>query len=72
MIILSLYLSKGPKIDQYLYYCGRRESVLRYLSIVMDYAYSGVVRRVAQVTVCATWWLGQVGTFVIDFSLIYC
>jgi hypothetical protein len=71
MIVLNQYISKGPEIDQYLYYCGRRESVLRYLSIVMDYSYSGVVRRVAQVTVCTAWWLGRVGTFAIDFALIY-
>jgi hypothetical protein len=71
MIVLSLYLSKGPKIDQYLYYCRRRESVLRYPSIVTDYAYSGVARQVVQVIVCAAWWLGWVGTFVIDFRLIY-
>jgi hypothetical protein len=30
MIVLSLYLSKGPEIDQYFYHCGRRESVPRY------------------------------------------
>ena len=71
MIVLNLYISKGPEIDQYLYYCGRRESVLRYLSIVMDYAYLGVAQRVAQATVCAAWWLGWVGTFAIDFTLIY-
>jgi hypothetical protein len=53
MIVLSLYLSKGPEIDPYLYYCGHRESVPRYLSIVMDYMYSGVVRQVAQTTVRA-------------------
>ena len=39
MIILSLYLSKGPEIDQYLYYCGRRKSVPRYPSIGTDYVY---------------------------------
>ena len=71
MIVLSLYLFKGLEIDQYLYYCGRRESVPRYLSIVMDYAYLRVARQVAQATVCAAWWLGQVGTFTIDFRLIY-
>ena len=79
MIVLSLYLSKGPEIDQYFYHCGHRESVPRYPSIVMDYAYSGVAqwvawrvaRRVAQATVCAAWWLGRVGTFAIDFRLIY-
>jgi hypothetical protein len=71
MIVLSLYIFKGPKIDQYLYYYGHRESVLRYPSIVTDYAYSGVARRVAQATICATWWFGLVGTFAIDFRLIY-
>jgi hypothetical protein len=40
MIILSLYLSKGPKMDPYLYCCRRRESVPRYLSIVTNWAYS--------------------------------
>ena len=48
MILLSLYLSKSPEIDQYLYYYGCRESVPRYPSIVTDYAYSGVARWVAQ------------------------
>ena len=70
MIVLSLYLSKGHEIDQYLYYCGRREFVPRYPSIVTDYA-SGVMRRVAQATVCAAWLLGQVRRFAIDFRLIY-
>jgi hypothetical protein len=71
MIVLSLYLSKGPEIDQYFYYCGHRESVPRYPSIITDYTYSGVARRIAQATVCAAWWLGWVGTFAIDFRLIY-
>ena len=43
MIVLSLYLSKGPEIDPYLYYYGRRESVPRYPSIITDYIYSGFV-----------------------------
>ena len=70
MIVLNLYISKGPEIDQYLYYCGRRESVPRYPSIVMDYAL-GVARQVAQATVCAAWLLGRVRRFAIDFRLIY-
>jgi hypothetical protein len=45
--------------------------VPRYPSIVTDYAYSGVAQRVVQVTVCAAWWPGRVGTFAIDFRLIY-
>ena len=45
--------------------------MLRYPSIVMNYAYSGVARQVAQATVCAAWWFGQVGTFAINFTLIY-
>jgi hypothetical protein len=53
MIVLSLYLSKGLEIDPYLYHCERRESVLRYPSIVTDYAYSVVIRWVAQATVHA-------------------
>jgi hypothetical protein len=47
MIILSLYLSKSPEMDLYLYYCGHRESVPRYPSIVTDYVYLGVVWQVA-------------------------
>jgi hypothetical protein len=71
MVVLSLYLSKSLEIDQYFYYCERRESVPRYPSTITDYTYSGVAWRVAQATVCAAWWLGQVGTFAIDFRLIY-
>ena len=71
MIVLSLYLSKGSEIDQYLYYYWHRESVPRYPSIITDYTYSGVVRRVAQATVCTAWWLGWVRIFAIDFRLIY-
>ena len=71
MIILSLHLSKGPEIDPYLYYCGRRESVSRYPSIVTDYANSEVTQQVAQATVCTAQWLGRVRSFAIDFQLIY-
>ena len=67
MIILSLHLSKGPEIDLYLYYCGHRESVLRYLSIIADYANLEIMRQVAQATVCTAQWLGWVRLFVIDF-----
>ena len=45
--------------------------MLRYPSIVTDYAYSGVARQVAQATICTTWWFGLVRTFAIDFRLIY-
>jgi hypothetical protein len=67
MIILSLHLSKGPEIDSYLYHCGYRESVLRYLSIVADYANSEIMQQIAQATVCTAQWLGWVRLFVIDF-----
>ena len=67
MTILSLHLSNSPEINPYLYYCGRRESVLQYLSIVADYANSEIIRQVAQATVCTAQWLGWVRLFVIDF-----
>ena len=67
MIILRLHLSKGPEIDPYLYYCGCRESVLRYLSIVADYANSEIIWQVAQATICTAQWLSWVRLFVINF-----
>ena len=67
MIILSLHLSKDPKINPYLYYYKRREPVLQYLSIVTDYVNSEIIWQVAQATVCTAQWLGWVRLFVIDF-----
>lgn len=58
-------------MDSYLYYYRHRESEPRYPSIITDYAYLGVARRVAQVTVSATWWLSQIKTFAINFRSIY-
>jgi hypothetical protein len=43
--------------------------VLRYPSIVADYANLEVTQQVAQVTVCTAQWLGQVRSFAIDFQL---